>query len=419
MEFFFDGTDFFDNLRQNLKNEDKQGGQMSKPHIIILLCLITLCVKEAQAQQHKYNTNFTFSLKNFVDTIPIETDGDQIYVSVDMGGRTCRFCLDTGSGQGSVFKGSRISGWCDIGNVVSRDAAGRKDTVKVVQLPAFSLGKLTITGYVASLFTSHVKRNYDAILGFDIFNKGLCCKIDMREKIMILTDRRDLFDGEPGYTLHYQLKWWVPYVTVSPFKRHYDKALFDTGSPQLYTMNKRSFDEHAYKSKNVNSQVVDRVKGHIAIGNIGAEKADEVAFLKLDRLKWDDFSFLDVNTVTTQGASRIGAAMLQYGSVVINGFRHYIRFQPYAGGDSISIANKPVTTAYVPTDDGMAAVGLILPTSDGYKAGLRQGDTILAIDGKAIPTFATFQQYPFIQGRQHRLLVKTKEGRTKEVIINK
>lgn len=419
MEFFLMERDFFDNLRQNLKNKDKKGGQMSKPYIIILLCLIMLCGKEAQAQQHKYSTNFTFSLKNFADTIPIETDGDQIYVSVGIGGRTCRFCLDTGSGQGSVFKDSRTSGWRDIGNVVSRDAAGRKDTVKVVQLPAFSLGRLTITGYVASMFTSHIKRNYDAILGFDIFNKGLCCKIDTREKIMILTDRRNFFDGEPGYSLHYQLKWWVPYVTVSPFKRHYDEALFDTGSTQLYTMNKQSFDEHAYKSKNVNSQIVERVKGHITIGNIGAEKADEVAFLKLDRLKWDNFSFLDVNATTTQGASRIGAAMLQYGSVVINGFRHYIRFQPYAGGDSVSVANKPVTTAYVPTDDGMATVGLILSASDDYKAGLRQGDTILAIDGKAIPTFAAFQQYPFIQGRQHRLLVKTKEGRTKEVIINK
>lgn len=388
-----------------------------KQAITFFLSFIT--VLPIAAQTHRYSTNFTYSLRNFADTIPIEVTDGQVFVKVQSGGKSYRFCLDTGSGQGSVFSPSRISGMASVGNVVSRDAAGRRDTVGVVRMPPLQLGRLTITGYVASVFQSSVRRGYDAILGFDLFNKGLCCKIDTRKGYMILTDRRDFFDGEPGFALHYELNWWVPYVIVSPFKRHYDKALFDTGSRLLYTMNKQSFDEHAYKSKNVNSQVVDRVRGNMTIGNIGAEKAGEVAFLSLDRLKWDDFSFLNVSAVTTQGASRIGASILDYGSVVINGFRRYIRFQPYTPGDSVAVDNKPVTTAYVPTSDGMAQVGLILPSSDDYKAGLRQGDIILAIDGKAIGSFAAFQQYQFVQGQTHRLLVRTKEGRNKEVLVKK
>lgn len=385
---------------------------------VLLMVLSVLCLG-ATAQTQKYNTNFTYSLKNFVDTIPIEVKDDQIYLNADIGGRTYRFNLDTGSSQGSVFSDSQLSALQELGNVVSRDAAGHRDTVKVVQLPAFQIGHLTVTGYVASVFKTHIKRNYDAILGFDLFNKGLCCKIDTKNGYLVLTDRRDFFDGEPGYALHYNLKWFVPYIMVSPFKRHYDEVLFDTGSKLLYTMNKQSFDEHAYKSKNVNSQVVDRVKGNMTIGNIGAEKADEVAFLKLDRLKWDDFSFLDVSAVTTQGASRIGASILDYGSVIINGFRRYIRFQPYNQGDSVVVNNKPVTTAYVPTPDGLPQVGLILPSSSDYKAGLRQGDIILAIDGKAIGSFTAFQQYPFIEGHTHKLFVRTTDGRNKEVLIKK
>lgn len=373
----------------------------------------------ASAQTRKYNTNFTYSLKDFADTIPIEIKDNQVYVDALINGRTYKFNLDTGSSQGSLFSDSQLYGLQELGNVVSRDAAGHRDTVKVVQLPAFQIGRLTVTGYVASVFKTHVKRNYDAILGFDLFNKGLCCKIDTKKGYMIFTDRRDFFDGEPGYALHYDLKWFVPYVTISPFKRHYDEALFDTGSKILYTMNKQSFDEHAYKSKNVNSQVVDRVKGNMTIGNIGAENTDEVAFLKLDRLKWDDFSFLDVSAVTTQGASRIGASILDYGSIIINGFRKYIRFQPYNRGDSVMVNNKPVTTAYVPTTDGLPQVGLILPSSNDYKAGLRQGDIILAIDGKAIRSFAAFQQYPFIEGYTHKLFIRTKEGKNKEVLLRK
>ena len=383
-------------------------------------CLLAVLLPVmANAQTRGYSTNFTFSQRNFADTIPIEVVDNQIFVKATAGGRVYRFCLDTGSSQGTVYASSYISGLRALGSVVSRDAAGRSDTVSVVQLPAITIGKLTITGYVASLFPSTMLRAYDGIIGFDFFNKGLCCKIDTRNRRMVIADRRDFFDGETGYALHYKLKWFVPYVMVSPFKRHYDEALFDTGSNVLYTMNKQSFDEHAYKSKNVNSQVEARVKGKLTIGNIGAERGGEVAFLKLDRLKWDDFSFLDVSAVTTQGSSKIGAAMLRYGSVIINGFRRYIRFQPYEGGDSVKVSNKPLTTAYVPTDDGRASVGIVMPGSADYEAGLRQGDIIISIDGKAIASFAAFQRFTLVKGMTHKMRVLTQEGKVKDVVITR
>lgn len=382
----------------------------------MLACLLSLMVN---AQTRGYSTNFAFSQRNFADTIPIEVVDNQIFIKATAGGRVYRFCLDTGSSQGTVYDSSPIMGLRQLGSVVSRDAAGRKDTVAVVQLPAITLGKLTITGYVASRFPSTILRSYDGIIGFDLFNKGLCCKIDTRNRRMVIADRRDFFDGETGYALHYKLKWFVPYVMVSPFKRHYDEALFDTGSNVLYTMNKQSFDEHAYKSKNVNGQVEARVKGTLTIGNIGAERGGEVAFLKLDRLKWGDFSFLDVSAVTTQGSSKIGASMLRYGSVIINGFRRYIRFQPYGGGDSVKVSNKPLTTAYVPTDDGRASVGVVMPGSADYEAGLRQGDVILSIDGKAIATFTAFQRFTFVKGMAHKVRVLTKEGKVKDVVLTR
>lgn len=391
--------------------------KVMKRSVFCLLAVLLPVV--ANAQTRGYSTNFTFSQRNFADTIPIEVVDNQIFVKATAGGRVYRFCLDTGSSQGTVYASSPISGLRALGSVVSRDAAGRSDTVSVVQLPAITIGKLTITGYVASLFPSTMLRAYDGIIGFDFFNKGLCCKIDTRNRRMVIADRRDFFDGETGYALHYKLKWFVPYVMVSPFKRHYDEALFDTGSNVLYTMNKQSFDEHAYKSKNVNSQVEARVKGKLTIGNIGAERGGEVAFLKLDRLKWDDFSFLDVSAVTTQGSSKIGAAMLRYGSVIINGFRRYIRFQPYEGGDSVKVSNKPLTTAYVPTDDGRASVGIVMPGSADYEAGLRQGDIIISIDGKAIASFAAFQRFTLVKGMTHKMRVLTQEGKVKDVVITR
>lgn len=207
---------------------------------IILLVGLLLCLN-TQAQMHSYDTSFTFSQTNFVDTIPIEVVDDQIYIMGTADGRPCRFNLDTGSSQGSVYMGSSIQGLRPLGNVVSRDAAGNFDTVAVVELPPLTIGSLTLQHYVASMFRPQTTRHtYDAILGFDLLNKGLCCKIDALHGRMILTDRRDYFDHEPGVGLHYRLKWFVPYVLVSPFKRHTDEVLFDTGSRQAFTMNKEA-----------------------------------------------------------------------------------------------------------------------------------------------------------------------------------
>ncbi len=386
------------------------------PHPLrAILVAAMLCMgMTAGAQMHEYDTGFNFSLHHFVDTIPIELDQGQLLLRVEMGGRQYRFCLDTGASQGVVYEGelahSRV-----LGNVVSHDAAGLRDTVRVVQLPRMRIRRLEVDGYVATVMPRRRGRlRYDGIIGFDFLNKGLCCKIDVRRGIMVLTDRRDFFDGEPGYGLRYKLKWWVPYVLVSPFMRHTDEVLFDTGSRQLYTMNKQSFDEHAYKSKQVEAQVRQRTKGSLAIGQHGAEKADEVAFLDLDRLKWGKFLFTRVGVMTTQGASRIGASMLNYGTVTINAFRRKITFAPYDGESSVEVNNQLPHIAYVPRG-GRATIGLILEDCDEYRRGLRQGDTILRVDGREVASFDAFLNWPFVKGRTHKMVVRTLEGREKEV----
>lgn len=62
---------------------------------IILLVGLLLCLN-TQAQMHSYDTSFTFSQTNFVDTIPIEVVDDQIYIMGTAGGRPCRFNLESG-----------------------------------------------------------------------------------------------------------------------------------------------------------------------------------------------------------------------------------------------------------------------------------------------------------------------------------
>ena len=406
-------------------------------------------------QLHRYNPNFDLSAENFCDTISIDVEDDLILVPVQINNKVYRFCLDTGSSQGMVYANSNIPDLVPLGNIISRDANNHVDTVQVIQLPPFTLNpslnpspldakrrfrsvaekepsqELTVSGYVASLMPRHsISDKYDAIIGFDLFNRGICAKIDKQRGLLILTDEKKLFRAEEkvGYTLRYKLKWFVPYLYVSPFVRHTDEALFDTGAPLFYTMSRESFDSHlasdlANLHKNLGAgierQVEGRAEGHLTLGGFGLEKKDEVVFLHLDRLKWGDFAFTDLHTITTQGASKIGAKLLDFGTVIINPFRKHITFQPYpnevpsseegSGVSSVHVGNKQFSVAFVPYK-GQAVVGLIWDGSPPYKAGMRQGDVILQIDQRPIATFADFQRFGFIKGERHRFRLRDEQG---------
>lgn len=368
------------------------------------------------AQLHRYSVGFGLSERDFVDTIPIRFENNQLYVEAMMDDGSMRLLnFDTGSSQGMVYYGGGFDTDDELGNIVSRDANGRKDTVRVVRLPDFRLGKVWVSNYVATVIDRpHGRRKFDGILGFDLVNKGLLCKIDVRNGWMILTDRKRFFDNEEGFEVKYKLRWFVPHVWVSPFMRHVDEALFDTGSPPLYSMNKQSFDQHAYKSKNVESQVESRSRGHLAIGNYGAEAVDEVVFLSLDRLKWGEFSFRHVSSLTTQGGSRVGAALLNYGSLIINPLRKRMTFQPYNGTDTCEVQNRQFNMAFVPVH-GRTAIGLIRETCDEYQQGLRQGDIIVSINDMLIPDFQTFVNFRFVKGETYLFTVVDQEGREKKI----
>lgn len=390
--------------------------EMKMRHILFLSIFAFLSAVASSAKEKVYHLGFEMSKTGFCDTIPIIVDEGQIYIDIELGGEKRRFNLDTGAAQGALFGNAAMKGARHLGYVASNDAAGNKDTVEVVALPTltFSSG-LKTEGYVATVYDKgSVKRKYDGVLGFDLFNSGISAKIDTRAGVMILSDRTDIFAKEKGHRLKYRLKWFAPYVKVSPFIRHVDEALFDTGYRHLYTMNDESFRKHSYKSRQVMEQVTDSAKGSFAIGNIGAEESAMVYFMQLDRLAWGEYRFTDVSAMTTRGSSKIGAALLNYGSIIIEPKRKSLTFQPYCDTDSTSVTNTLPSLAFVPVN-GKPAIGIVARGCDAYKAGARSGDIILSIDGKPMLTFADLLAYPFIYDRENIFLLQSANGQIKEV----
>ena len=238
-----------------------------------------------QAQQYSYNTKFTLSLSNFCDTIPIEYDNNQIFINAKCQGQQYRLLLDTGSGQGITYTNGSFPIGRRLGQITSHDANGKSGKTDVVEFSKFTIGRLSISGYAGTLLNSHVSHNsYDAVIGFDLFNKGLSAKIDTKEGIMILTDIKDYFSGEEGHALKYKLDRWVPYIPINVCDGCTDNVLFDTGSRRIYVM--ADAKRRQFQNMTSFSSMIEGISfGSRAIGSFGAERAAEVAFLHLNSLK--------------------------------------------------------------------------------------------------------------------------------------
>lgn len=86
-------------------------------------------------------------------------------------------------------------------------------------------------------------------------------------------------------------------------------------------MNKQNFDRERFKDARVAQLVEETTTGQSAIGNFGAEKENLIFYLHFPKISWGKLSLLDVHAMTTQGDSKIGAQLLQYGTLTIDGRR--------------------------------------------------------------------------------------------------
>ena len=165
----------------------------------MLFLAFSSLVAQPQAQ---YNLKpLTFSKKDFVDSIQIEWERNQLIVPVEIGGKQYRFLFDTGAAQCVIYADTPIKGCTTVGQIRSHDGGGHVSHVPMVIMPTMTLGRLRITGCQATMHERPVKgRRIDGILGFNIINKGISAKIDVRRQLLILTDRKDFSETNRAMT---------------------------------------------------------------------------------------------------------------------------------------------------------------------------------------------------------------------------
>ena len=375
----------------------------------LLLMMLILTTAGSFGQIKRYDTDFFVSQRNFLFAVPIEVERGQIYVTLDFNGRLCRFKLDTGASQGILYDDVMLPGVRTLGTIESEDAAGRIRQMQTVQLPSFSLGPLTISGYkVQRMRRSIVRRGEDGIIGFALFNKGIAARIDVRERQLTLTDRRDHYAYTPGEALKYRLRKHVPYIKISPFAGVDEEVLFDTGSPLPYAVNAKEFIRMKSQHPEIANQIKGTTYGSHAIGHFGTERSGQITLIALQRLLWGSFAFRDIHCTTVNGGSHIGAPLLDYGALVINPFRRQLVFQPYDGITSVSVANR-LHDIVIVERNGRAMIGMVMQDGKAWAAGFRSNSIIEQVNGQPL-TFQQFLQYRWVRNQEYQFTLLLSNG---------
>lgn len=370
--------------------------------------LLMVCIGVV-AQVKRYDTDFVLSRKKFVMEIPIEVERDQVYLPVTIGGRQYRFKLDTGASQGVIYDDVWMPGLKDLGYIKSEDATGMSRQVTTVELPPMTLDSLIISGFKVQRMKRNVRRQgEDGIIGFALFHRGIAAKIDTRDSMMTITDRKTYFKKVQGEALKYRLKWHVPYVIISPFEGATEEVLFDSGSPLLYAINSERFAQMQAANPSVESQIEGVTFGSHAIGHFGSEHSHQILLLSLDSLKWGGFSLQEVHCNTVQGGSHIGAPLLRYGAMIIDPFRKQLVFQPYDGLSSCIVANRRPDIIIV-EKEGKAMIGMVMEQGKAWETGFRHDYIIEKVDGEPI-TFDQFNSYRWVKDQEYEFTLRLPIG---------
>lgn len=393
---------------------------------IIAVFLLVLTSLSATAQVMDF-TDFTLSRHDFVDTIKVEIVDGAVIVPVEIDGELKRMMFDTGSEYGFWIAGDEAWMQPSGDNITITDSQNTKHKIPIFMVPSMTLGSTVITGYpiIAQEEMNEILcGKFDGGLGFNLVAKGLSFKLDTKDSLLILTDRKRFFakeeKGQP--TLKY-LEDDVPRVKVGfPFVRA--KMLFDTGwlggwfdFPEYWLKRWSKNDEKMQQT--IDGLTVQRDTSVVAQYGFFGRSADTISYrtLRIPTVKLDGLTLKDVWLSTNSHSMKTGSALLKHNSLIINAHKKRLVLLPHDGNLEQVVKNEGNGVNFIAAseNDSLGAIQAVVRNgSKAYRKGIRTGDYLVTANGTPIDDLCTYVML-LDKEKVTSMVFRTPEGETKEV----
>ena len=393
---------------------------------IIAVFLLVLASLSATAQVMHF-TDFTLSRHDFVDTIKVEIVDGAVIVPVEIDGELKRMMFDTGSEYGFWIAGDEAWMQPSGDNITITDSQNTKHKIPIFMVPSMTLGSTVITGYpiIAQEEMNEILcGKFDGGLGFNLVAKGLSFKLDTKDSLLIMTDRKRFFakeeKGQP--TLKY-LEDDVPRVKVGfPFVRA--KMLFDTGwlggwfdFPEYWMKRWSKNDEKMQQT--IDGLTVQMDTSVVTQYGFFGRSADTISYrtLRIPTVKLDGLTLKDVWLSTNSHSMKTGSALLKHNSLIINAHKKRLVLLPHDGNLEQVVKNEGNGINFIAASesDSLGAIQAVVRNgSKAYRKGIRTGDYLVTANGTPIDDLCTYVML-LDKEKVTSMVFRTPEGETKEV----
>ena len=379
---------------------------MNKKSIITaLLALVVTTTIVAQNLIKTATAPISLSKRDFADTIKIKVIDGAVVVPVEIEGQTRNLLFDTGSPLG-LWHGHKEAWMKQIttDSLTFGDVNKRRRNQIIYQFQTIKMGNLQIDNYpmiVEDAMSEFICNRFDGVIGFNL-GKGLSFKLDTKDSLLIVTDRKKFFaeeeKGQP--TAKYKMKRaYCPLVYVeSPIG--WIETVFDTGALNRWFDLPQELLDHWFQKSPKKRKLLDDLTIqtdttiNTGVGIYGFSTDTIVGrFLHFPTIKIDKLPVNNLYITTAHPTMRVGSAVLKHVSLIIDAPRKQFVFVPH-NGQEITVGNSEAgSVSLIPSEAGDTLgvlKAVIRKGSAAYQKGIRTGDYLIEVNGVSIKDLCTY-----------------------------
>ena len=377
-----------------------------KRFLLLLMMLSAATIGMAQNLIKTATTPVSFSKRDFVDTIKIKVIDGAVVVPMEIEGRIRHFLFDTGSPLG-LWQGQKEP-WMQqlmADSLLFGDSNKNRRLKIIYQIPSMKMGNLQIENYpmiVEDAMKDYLCDRFDGVLGFNLVGKGLSFKLDTKDSLLIVTDRKKFFsEEEKGLpSAKYRTKQAYRPLVIVDTPLGFIETVFDTGAlngwfdlPQAYL--DRWFQKSTKKRKILDGLTIQSDTTIKASAGIYGLSTDTLLgrLLHFPTIVIGELPVNDLYVTTAYRTMKIGSALLKHSSLIIDAPRKRFVFLPHNQQEIRVGNNEAGSISFIPSEssDTLGVLkAVVRKGSTAYKKGIRTGDYLREVNGIPINDLCTY-----------------------------
>ena len=358
----------------------------------------------------------SFSKRDFADTIKIKVIDGAVVVPVEIEGRIRHFLFDTGSPLG-LWQGQKEAWMRQLmaDSLLFGDSNKNRQHKTIYQIPTMKMGNLQIENYpliVEDAMKDYLCGRFDGVLGFNLVGKGLSFKLDTKDSLLIVTDRKKFFSeeekGQPS--AKYRTKQAYRPLVIVDTPLGFIETVFDTGAlngwfdlPQDYL--DQWFRKSPKKRKILDDLTLQTDTTIKASAGLYGLSTDTLVgkLLHFPTIKIGELPVNDLYVTTAYKTMRIGSALLKHASLIIDAPRKRFVFLPHnqqeirvlaKASEQVRAGNSETgSISFIPAEAGDTLgvlKAVVRKGSTAYLKGIRTGDYLREVNGIPINDLCTY-----------------------------